>query len=99
MPSTRPRRRGRTARSAHGRIRRDVLYVICALAFGVVALPFIVYYAGAASLGAYEGGAAAFLGKLYGDVLHGAPGALALLLGPAALVLGLRLLLTPFYRH
>jgi len=75
--------------------RRELRIAVAALVFGAVALPFLVYAAGAATLGPYEGGLAPFLGKLYGDLAHGAPSALGLILGPYLLLQLLRLTTRP----
>lgn len=79
-------------------LRRELLLFAAAGGFGVVLLPFLVYLAGAATLGPYEGGLQAFLSKLYGDLLHLAPGALGLLFGPYLLLTGLRILTRPLRR-
>jgi hypothetical protein len=65
---------------------------------GLVVLPFLVYFAGAATLGPYAGGLGAFLTTLYGDLVRFAPGAWGLLLGPYVLFQVLRLLTRP-WRH
>ena len=77
-------------------VRRELLYFGIAAGFGIVLLPFAVYFAGALTLGPYEGGLLRFLGKLYGDFVRLTPAAIALLLGPYALLLAVRLLTRPF---
>jgi hypothetical protein len=81
------------------RYRRELLYLGFIGGFGVLILPFLVYLAGAATLGAYEGGLPSFLGKLYGDFVRLSPAAAALLLGPYLLFQGLRLLTRPLRRR
>ena len=79
-------------------IRRELRLFGVAAAFGVVLLPFLVYFAGAATLGPYDGGLPAFLGKLYGDFIRLSPGALLLMLGPYVALLGIRLVTRPLRR-
>ncbi len=80
------------------RLRRELVILAVVGGFGLVVLPFLVYFAGAATLGPYEGGLGAFLLKLYGDLVRLAPSALGLIFGPYLLVQGARLLTWPF-RH
>ena len=63
--------------------------------FGALVMPFLIYAGGAATLGPYEGGLMPFLGKLYGDIAHGAAGAIALVLGPYVLLTLLRVTTRP----
>jgi hypothetical protein len=84
---------------ARRRYRRELLYLAVIGGFGVLILPFLVYLAGAATLGPYEGGLPSFLGKLYGDFVRLSPAAAALLLGPYLLFQGLRLLTRPLRRR
>jgi hypothetical protein len=81
------------ARSAG--VRHELRLAVGGLLFGVLVLPFLIYGGGAATLGPYEGGLMPFLEKLYGDIAHGAPGALALVLGPYLLLQLLRLTTRP----
>jgi hypothetical protein len=67
--------------------------------FGIAVLPLLVYVAGAATLGPYEGGLWTFLGKLYGDFLRLSPAAWGLLLGPYVMFQALRLLTRPLRRR
>jgi hypothetical protein len=76
-------------------IARELRFAVGGLVFGAVVLPFLVYAGGAATLGPYEGGLMPFLGKLYGDVAHGAPGALGLVLGPYVFLQLLRVTTRP----
>ncbi len=80
------------------RLRRELLLFAIVGGFGLVLLPFLVYLAGAATLGPYEGGLGTFLGKLYGDLVRLTPSALALLLGPYVIFQAARLLTRPL-RH
>jgi hypothetical protein len=79
-------------------IRRELVYFGIVGGFGIVVLPLLVYLAGAATLGPYEGGLLRFLGKLYGDFLTLSPAAATLLLGPYLLFQAVRLLTRPL-RH
>jgi hypothetical protein len=80
------------------RLRRELVYFGIVGGFGIVLLPLLVYLAGAATLGPYEGGLPRFLAKLYGDFVTLSPAAAALLLGPYLLFQAVRLLTRPF-RH
>jgi len=77
------------------RLRRELLLFAVVGGFGLVVLPFLVYFAGAATLGPYEGGLRTFLGKLYGDLIRLTPSALALLFGPYVMFQASRLLTRP----
>jgi hypothetical protein len=77
------------------RLRRELLLFAVVGGFGLLVLPFLVYFAGAATLGPYEGGLGTFLGKLYGDLIRLTPSALALLLGPYVLFQAARVLTRP----
>jgi hypothetical protein len=81
------------------RLRRELLLFAIVGGFGLVVLPFLVYFAGAATLGPYEGGLATFLGKLYGDLIRLSPGALGLLLGPYVIFQAARFLTRPLRRR
>ena len=80
------------------RLRRELTIFAVFGGFGLVALPLLVYFAGAATLGPYEGGLWTFLAKLYGDFVRLTPAALGLLLGPYVLFQGARLLTRPLRR-
>jgi hypothetical protein len=85
------RRSGR--RMPQMKSRHHIQWVLAALAFGAAILPLLVYATGARTLGAYSGGGpGAFYGAFATDLAHLRPAALALLLGPAALVAVWRLL-------
>ncbi|MBS0394084.1 MAG: hypothetical protein JSR54_05615 [Proteobacteria bacterium] len=90
-PAGDPERRARVTREAR-------LFAIVG-GFGILLLPPLVYLAGSLTLGPYEGGLPAFLIKLYGDVLHLSPAALALLLGPYVIFQAARLLTRPLRRR
>ena len=77
---------------------RELRYFVLIGGAGLLILPFLVYLAGAATLGPYEGGLGRFLGKLYGDFLTLSPGAWTLLLGPYAVFMIARLLSRPWRR-
>lgn len=79
---------------------RELRYFLLVGGAGLLVLPFLVYLAGAATLGPYEGGLGAFLATLYGDLVRFAPAAWALLLGPYLLFQVVRLLTRPWrHRH
>ena len=80
-------------------LRRELVLFGIVGGFGLVVLPWLVYFAGAATLGPYEGGLRTFLGKLYGDLIRLSPSALGLLLGPYAIFQGARLLTRPLRRR
>ena len=80
------------------RLRRELRIFAVLGGFGLVVLPFLVYFAGAATLGPYEGGLGTFLVKLYGDFVRLTPAALALLLGPYVMFQAARFLTRPL-RH
>jgi hypothetical protein len=86
---------GGTDPERQARIRREFILLAIFGGFGLIVLPFLVYFAGAETLGPYEGGLVTFLGKLYGDLLHLRPSALGLVFGPYVTVLGARLLTRP----
>lgn len=79
-------------------LRRELQYALAGLAVGAGILPLLIYAAGAATLGPYDGGLQPFLGTLYADLAHGAPGAIALVLGPYVLGQTLRIVSRPL-RH
>jgi len=89
-PSADPERRAR--------LRRELLILAVVGGFGVVLLPFLVYFAGAATLGPYEGGLGTFLVKLYGDLVRLRPSALGLLFGPYVMFQAARFLTRPLRR-
>jgi hypothetical protein len=80
------------------RLRRELVFFGIVGGFGIVLLPFFVYFAGSATLGPYDGGLLTFLGKLYGDLLRLSPAALGLLLGPYVIFQAVRFLSRPLRR-
>jgi uncharacterized membrane protein len=76
----------------------ELRWLAIGLVFGLVALPLLVYAAGAATLGPYEGGLGAFLGTLYGHLVGLDPLAWALVLGKYVVFGAIRLLTRPFRR-
>jgi len=73
-------------------IRRNISWLVAALLFGALLLPFLVYYTGVATLGPYShGGPFGFYGNFLSDLARLHLSAWSLLLGPAALVLAWRL--------
>lgn len=85
--------------SARPRFGRELRLFVLVGGAGIVVLPFLVYLAGALTLGPYEGGIGSFLAKLYGDFVRLVPSAWALLLGPYVLFWALRLLTRPMRRR
>jgi len=79
-------------------VRRELLIALLALLAGLAVVPALIYAAGAATLGPYDGGVQLFLGKLYGDLAQLSPGALALVCGPYVLLQALRLTSRPLRR-
>ncbi len=102
-PSVRDAAGAREPRGAPGgedpdrrtRLRRELLFLGVVGGFGLVVLPPLVYFAGAATLGPYEGGLGTFLGKLYGDLVRLTPAALGLVFGPYVMFQGARFLTRP----
>jgi hypothetical protein len=72
--------------------RRNISWLVAALLFGALLLPFLVYYTGVATLGPYShGGPLGFYGGFLAGLARLHLSAWSLLLGPAALVLAWRL--------
>lgn len=72
--------------------RRNVSWLVAALLFGALLLPFLVYYTGVATLGPYShGGPLGFYADFLADLARLHLSAWSLLLGPATLVLAWRL--------
>ncbi len=86
---------GTAAPEPRTRLRRELRIFAIVGGFGLVVLPLLVYFAGAATLGPYEGGLGTFLVKLYGDLIRLTPSALGLTFGPYVLFQGARLLTRP----
>jgi hypothetical protein len=81
------------------KLRRELRYALLGLGVGLVVLPLLIYAAGAATLGPYDGGLQPFLRKLYGDLAHGSAAAFALVLGPYVFGQALRWVSRPLRRH
>lgn len=80
-------------------LKRDSSWMIAALLFGALLLPFLVYYTGVLTLGPYShGGPLTFYADFLGGVVHLRGAAWMLLLGPATLVVVWRLLVTYAWR-
>jgi hypothetical protein len=71
--------------------RLEIKRALYGLTFGLLAVPPLDFAVGRLLLGPYEGTAGGFFGTFYGDLVHGAPGAVALVIGPYSLVLLIRL--------
>ena len=67
--------------------RLEVKRALYGVAFGLLAVPLVDFMIGRLLLGPYEGTGASFFSTFYGDLVHGEPGAVALVLGPYALLL------------
>ena len=73
-------------------VRRNVGWLVAALLFGALVLPFLVYYTGTMTLGPYShGGPLGFYGDFFTSLARLQWSAWSLLLGPAALLLVCRL--------
>lgn len=81
------------------RMHRELRYFALLAGFGLLVMPFLIYWAGIVSLGPYEGGLAAFLGSLYRSFFTLEPSAWALLAGPYLLFWAVRLLTRPIRRR
>jgi hypothetical protein len=74
------------------KVGRNSGWLITALLFGALLLPFLVYYTGVMTLGPYShGGPRGFYGDFLASLARLRLSAWSLLLGPAALVLVWRL--------
>lgn len=80
-------------------MRRELQYLLILAGFGLIVMPFLVYFAGVLTLGPYEGGLLSFLWSLYRALLTFEPSAWLLLLGPYLLFWPLRLLTRPLRRR
>ena len=78
--------------------RRDLFWLLAALLFGLLLLPFLVYYTGSATLGPYSGGGPwSFYRNFWADLVHLKGSAVALAFGPLAITLAWRLLVLVFW--
>ena len=74
------------------KLRRSAGWLVAALLFGALLLPFLVYYTGTMTLGPYShGGPFGFYGDFLASLARLQLSAWSLLLGPAALFLVVRL--------
>jgi hypothetical protein len=73
-----------------------ILALLCA--FGLVVMPFLIYFAGVLTLGPYEGGLLAFLGSLYLAFFTATRSAWLLVFGPYLIFTAVRLLTRPMRR-
>jgi hypothetical protein len=74
------------------KLRRTAGWLVAALLFGALLLPFLVYYTGTMTLGPYShGGPLGFYGDFLASLARLQLSAWSLLLGPAALLLVVRL--------
>ncbi len=82
-----------TPRQNH-RLRFELIFGSLLLAFGLFALPGLVYWVGSALLGPYgkDAGVGTFYGDFFGDLASGVIRAWALALGPLVVVAVVRLL-------
>jgi hypothetical protein len=81
-------------------LKRHMTWIAAALAFAAFVLPFLVYYTGLQTFGAYaNGGPVRFLADFYADLARLRPGAWLLLLGPATLVVVWRVLVVPAWHR
>ena len=74
-------------------LKQHVAWIAAALAFAAFVLPFLVYYTGLQTFGAYaSGGPMQFIADFYADLARLRLGSWLLLLGPATLVVVWRVL-------
>ena len=78
--------------------RRELRIAGLLVGFGVVVMPFLIYFAGVLTLGPYEGGLLAFLGALLGAFFTLTPTAWLLVAGPWLLFTAVRFLTRPLRR-
>jgi hypothetical protein len=78
--------------------RRELRIAGLWFAFGLLAMPFLIYMAGVLTLGPYEGGLLAFLGSLLAAFFTLKLTAWLLVLGPYLLFTAVRLLTRPLRR-
>lgn len=79
--------------------RRELGFLALLGGFGLLVMPFLIYFAGVLTLGPYEGGLLAFLGSLMRAVFTATPSAWLLVAGPYLLFTALRLLTRPLRRR
>lgn len=78
---------------------RELRRALALIAFGLVALPLLVYAVGAVTLGTAGSGLWEYLKVLYGSLLQLRPSAWALVLGPYLLLTLLRFTSRPLRRR
>ena len=79
--------------------RRELRIAGLLFGFGLIVMPFLIYFAGVLTLEAYEGGLLAFLGSLLGAFFTLTPSALLLVGGPYLLFTAVRFLTRPLRRQ
>jgi hypothetical protein len=84
--------------AANVRLHRELRYLAVLLGFGLLAMPPLIYFAGVATLGPYDGGLAAFLGALYKAFFTLDGAAWLLVAGPYLLFSAIRVLTAPLRR-
>lgn len=88
-----PLARIRTFWSAQSPLRRNLLVLAFALAFGLLVLPWLIWIAGSFALGAYAGGNVLhFIGDFFVALAHGELAFWLIVLGPVVFLLLARLL-------
>ena len=78
--------------------RRELRIAGFMIGFGLVVMPFLIYFAGVLTLGPYEGGLLSFLGALLGAFFTLTPTAWLLVAGPYLLFSAVRFLTRPLRR-
>jgi hypothetical protein len=84
--------------ASHGRLHRELRYLAVLVAFGLLLMPLLIYFAGVATLGPYDGGLASFLGALYKAFFTLDGAAWLLVAGPYLLFSAIRLVTAPLRR-
>jgi hypothetical protein len=78
--------------------RRELRFVGLWFGFGLLAMPFLIYFAGVLTLGPYEGGLLSFLGSLLAAFFTLKLTAWLLVFGPYLLFTAVRFLTRPLRR-
>ena len=78
--------------------RRELRILGLLFGFGLVVMPFLIYFAGVLTLGPYDGGLLSFLGALLGGFFTLTPTAWLLVAGPYLLFTAVRYLTRPLRR-
>jgi hypothetical protein len=79
--------------------RRELRILGLLFGFGLVVMPFLIYFAGVLTLGPYDGGLLSFLGALLGAFFTLTPTAWLLVAGPYLLFAAVRYLTRPLRRQ